>query len=106
MSVCLWSREQNKLFSPRGSKTSKKMAVGDQGNQTGNKVEKTKRSYRKGNHTFGDAWESYSTGGQQKPRREEAKEGNMQHGINEQGDEMRVESIRAKQTERAGKHRK
>lgn len=101
MSVCLWSREQNNLFSPRGSKTTNKMAVGDQANQTGIKVEKTNRSYRKGNRTFGDAWESCSTGGQQKP-----KEGNMQHGINKQGDETQVESIGAKQTERAGKHRK
>lgn len=30
----------------------------------------------------------------------------MQHGINKQVDEMQVEPIRAKQSERAGKHRK
>lgn len=46
MSVCLWSGEQNNFFSPRGSKTSNKMAVGDQANQTGNKVEKTNRCYQ------------------------------------------------------------
>lgn len=70
------------------------MAVGDQANQTGNKVEKTNRPCTGGNHTFGEAY--YCTGGRQKKTTEGGGQAGKHEVLHKQEDEMQVEPMRGK----------